>query len=203
MSSATVRSLFRWLVIGIDKTVAGRVPRANVRVDSRARTDRASPTRMSIFEPASPQWTSRALSVLRVVAALILLQHGTQKMFGFPAAAGMPQQPFVLASQQGVAAVLELFGGTALVLGLLTRPIAFLISGEMAFAYFLAHAPRDFWPIVNRGEVPVLLCFVFLYVAFAGAGAWSLDALLARSRDTTSERPAHGPRRYQGAKRAA
>jgi len=82
-------------------------------------------------------------------------------------------------------------------------PVAFLLSGEMAFAYFLKHAPRDFWPIVNRGEVPVLLCFVFLYFAFAGGGAWSLDALLGRSHVSREPRPAHGPPRDHGAKRAA
>lgn len=135
---------------------------------------------MSIFESASPTWTGRALSVLRIFAALILLQHGTQKMFGFPAVAGAPQQPFVLASLNGVAGILEVFGGIALVLGLLTRPIAFLLSGEMAVAYFLRHAPRDFWPIVNRGEVAALLCFVFLYFSFAGGGQWSVDAILTR-----------------------
>jgi putative oxidoreductase len=136
---------------------------------------------MSILEPSSPTWTSRALSVLRVFAALILLQHGTQKMFGFPAVAGTPPQPFVLASLNGVAGVLEVCGGIALVLGLLTRPIAFLLSGEMAVAYFLRHAPRDFWPIANRGEIAALLCFVFLYFAFAGGGQWSVDAIVARS----------------------
>ena len=158
---------------------------------------------MSIFEPASSQWTGRALSVLRIFAALILLQHGTQKMFGFPAVAGTPQQPFVLASLNGVAGVLEVWGGIALLLGLLTRPIAFLLSGEMAFAYFLKHAPRDFWPIVNRGEVPVLLCFVFLYFAFTGGGAWSLDAALRRSHASREPRPAHGPPGDHGEKRAA
>lgn len=87
----------------------------------------------------------------------------------------------MLASLNGIAGILEVFGGFALVLGLLTRPIAFLLSGEMAVAYFLRHAPRDFWPIMNRGEVPVLLSFVFLYLAFAGGGRWSIDALLARA----------------------
>jgi putative oxidoreductase len=187
----------------IVKEAAGCVPRANAFVDFEARTDRASAHRMPIFEPASPRWASRALSVLRVFAALILLQHGTQKMFGFPVVAGTPPQPFVLASLNGVAGVLEVCGGIALLLGMLTRPIAFLLSGEMAFAYFLKHAPRDFWPIVNRGEVPVLLCFVFLYFAFAGGGAWSLDAVLGRSRALREPRPAHGPPRDHGAKRAA
>ena len=124
-------------------------------------------------------------------------------MFGFPAVAGTPPQPYVLASLNGVAGILEVFGGMALVLGLLTRPVAFLLSGEMAFAYFLKHAPRDFWPVVNRGEVPVLLCFVFLYLAFAGGGAWSLDAVLGRSRLSRESRATHGRPRDHGEKRAA
>jgi putative oxidoreductase len=135
--------------------------------------------------------------VVRIVAALILLQHGTQKLFGFPAVAGTPHEPFVLASLNGVAGILEVFGGFALVLGLLTRPIAFLLSGEMAVAYFLRHAPRDFWPIVNRGEVPVLLSFVFLYLAFAGGGRWSIDALLARSTRGRAEENQMSERRVR------
>jgi putative oxidoreductase len=157
---------------------------------------------MSIFEPSSSAWSNRVLSVLRIVAALILLQHGTQKIFGFPAVPGMPQVPFVLGSLNGVAGVLECVGGVALLLGLLTRPVAFLLSGEMAVAYFLRHAPRDFWPIVNRGEVPALLSFVFLYFAFAGGGRWSLDALLGRAKaPAAAGQPAAA--RDQGAKRAA
>ena len=140
------------------------------------------------------------LSLLRVVAALMLLQHGLQKVFGFPVVAGMPQTPYVLGSLNGVAGILELGGGTALALGLFTRPIAFLLSGEMAVAYFLRHAPRDFWPIVNRGELAALLCFVFLYLVFAGGGQWSLDAALRRRRPTARTT---SPRRDQGAKRAA
>jgi putative oxidoreductase len=156
---------------------------------------------MSIFDAASMKWSSRALSVLRVVAALILVQHGTQKLFGFPAVEGMAQTPFVLASLNGVAGILETFGGIALVLGLFTRPIAFLLSGEMAFAYFMRHAPRDFWPIVNRGELAALLSFVFLYFSVAGGGRWSLDTLLGRSGAESV--PATPEVRRQGAKRAA
>jgi putative oxidoreductase len=140
------------------------------------------------------------LSVLRVMAALILLQHGTQKIFGFPAIPGMPQMPFVLGSLNGVAGILETFGGIALLLGLLTRPVAFLLSGEMAVAYFHVHAPQGFWPIANRGELAALLCFVFLYFVFAGGGRWSLDALL--QRPTAVPEPASNAR-DQGAKRAA
>jgi len=124
--------------------------------------------------PLPPSWSPRLLSVLRIMAALILMAHGTQKLFGFPASE--PQPPVPLVSLFGLAGVIETFGGLLLLLGLFTRPIAFVVAGEMATAYFMAHAPRGFWPILNRGEVPVLLCFIFLYLASAGAGVWSLDA---------------------------
>ena len=119
---------------------------------------------------------ARMLSVLRVFAAGIYLQHGTQKMFGFPPSE-MGRMPFVLGSLNGVAGVIEVVGGSMLLIGFLTRPVAFVLSGEMAVAYMLKHAPHDFWPIVNHGEVPVLLSFLFLYFAFAGGGAWAVDAL--------------------------
>ena len=122
--------------------------------------------------PAS--WSARLLSLLRIVAAFLFMAHGTQKLFGWPATE--PQQTVELFSLPGLAGVLETFGGLLLLLGLFTRPVAFVLAGEMAFAYFMAHAPRGFWPILNRGEVPVLLCFLFLYLAAAGGGAWSLDA---------------------------
>lgn len=108
-------------------------------------------------------------------AALIFMQHGSQKLFGLPAGGG-PPAPLVLLSLTGVAGVLEFFGGMLLLLGLFTRPVAFLLSGEMAVAYFRMHAPQALLPIVNHGELPVVLCFVFLYFAFAGGGSWSVDA---------------------------
>jgi putative oxidoreductase len=108
------------------------------------------------------------------------MAHGTQKLFGWPA--DEPQQTVDLMSQAGLAGILETFGGLLLLLGLLTRPVAFILAGEMAVAYFMAHAPRGFWPIVNRGELPVLFCFLFLYLAAVGAGPWSMDATLARAR---------------------
>jgi putative oxidoreductase len=117
--------------------------------------------------------------VLRIVAAFLLIAHGTQKLFGFPAGAE-PQPPVELFSRLGGAGVLETFGGPLLLLGLFTRPVAFVLAGEMAFAYFIAHAPRNFWPLLNQGEPPVLLCFIFLYLAAAGGGVWALDRVLAR-----------------------
>ena len=120
-------------------------------------------------------WTPRLLSVLRIVAAFLFMAHGTQKWLAFP----VPRStPTVLWSLSGAAGLLELIGGALLLVGLFTRPVAFVLSGLMAFAYFIAHAPADFWPIVNRGELAVLYCFVFLYFAAAGGGPWSVDRLL-------------------------
>ena len=122
-------------------------------------------------------WTPRLLSVLRIVAGFLFMAHGTQKWLAFP----VPRaSPTVLWSLSGVAGLLELVGGFLLLLGLFTRPVAFVLSGLMAFAYFIAHAPQDFWPIVNRGELSVLYCFVFLYLAAAGGGPWSADRWLRR-----------------------
>ena len=122
-------------------------------------------------------WSPRLQSVLRIVAALLFMLHGTQKWLAFP----VPRaSPIMLWSLGGVAGLLELVGGFLLLLGLFTRPVAFLLSGLMAFAYFIAHAPRDFWPIVNGGELAALYCFVFFYLAAAGGGPWSLDRWLRR-----------------------
>lgn len=135
---------------------------------------------MNLLSPADVRWQQRALSVLRIVVAFLFVWHGTQKLFGYPPG----PQPFAgappILTQVWFAGVLETFGGALLVLGLLTRPAAFLLAGEMAVAYFQVHFPRGFLPIVNRGESPVLFCFVFLYLAFAGGGAWSVDAALAK-----------------------
>jgi putative oxidoreductase len=134
---------------------------------------------MSIFE--SSPWSDRMLSVLRVVAGAVFVTAGTMKLFNYPPspAAG---PPFGLTSQLGVGALLEVFGGLAIVLGLLTRPVAFVLAGEMAVAYFQFHFPRSFFPTVNGGIPAVLYCFLFLYMAFVGGGAWSIDAVIARSR---------------------
>ena len=119
-------------------------------------------------------------SVLRMVAALLFLQSGTMKLFGWPMA--MPEgQSFSLMSQMGVGAILEVVGGTLLLVGLFTRPVAFILSGEMAVAYFQFHFPNGFWPLVNQGQPAVLFCFIWLYFSAAGAGPWSLDAALRRS----------------------
>ena len=138
---------------------------------------------MNLFDPARERWTSLVLSILRVVAALILMQHGSQKLFHYPpSGAPGPVAPLVLMSQTGLAGILEFFGGMLLLLGLFTRPVAFILSGEMAVAYFQVHAPRAFLPIVNRGELAAILCFVFLYLAFAGGGSWSVDSVMRRVR---------------------
>jgi putative oxidoreductase len=117
-------------------------------------------------------WAPRVLSILRIVAALIFMEHGTQKLFGFPAS-DRPQPE--LFSLIGLAGVLEFFGGILLLLGLFTRPVAFILSGQMAVAYWMAHAPQSFFPVLNGGDAAILYCFVFLYLVFAGGGAWSLD----------------------------
>ena len=120
-------------------------------------------------------WSPRLLSVLRIVTAFIYLVHGTQKLFGIPPSArGTTVE---LASRMGAAGTIEVVGGVLILLGLLTRLAAFIGSGEMAAAYFLSHAPRGLLPIQNGGEVPVLLCFIFLYLAATGGGPFSLDAL--------------------------
>jgi putative oxidoreductase len=118
-------------------------------------------------------------SVLRIIAAFLFIQFGTMKLFGFPV--GMPPGNALHAfSQIWFAGVLETFGGALLLIGLFTRPLAFLMAGEMAVAYFQGHAPQGFWPIVNQGTPAVLFCFIWLYLSAAGAGPWSVDAMLAR-----------------------
>jgi putative oxidoreductase len=115
------------------------------------------------------RWRPYALSILRIVAALLFLQSGLEKLFSFPAA-GPPLSGLII-----VAALIETIGGLLLLFGLFTRWAALIASGEMAFAYFLAHAPKSFYPAVNGGNLAVLYCFVFLYLVFAGGGPWSVD----------------------------
>lgn len=126
------------------------------------------------------KWKSRApylLSVLRIVAALMFIQFGTMKLFAFPI--GMPPDGGTakLASEVGIGGILEVFGGVLMLLGLFTRPVAFVLSGEMAVAYFQFQFPQSFWTVVNMGTPTVLYCFLFLYFSAAGAGPWSLDAM--------------------------
>src|SRR4030095_15748959 len=123
-------------------------------------------------------------SVLRIVVAFLFVAHGSQKFFGFPAAearAGVP-----LMSLLGLASMIEMIGGTLMFFGLFTWPVAFVLAGEMAAAYFMSHAPRGFWPLVNRGEPAVLFCFTWLYLAAAGAGPWSLDARRSQKPSRTT-----------------
>jgi putative oxidoreductase len=119
------------------------------------------------------------LSALRIVAAFLFIAHGTQKLFAFPVAAA--REPASLTSMMGVAGMLEVGGGLLLLVGLFTRPVAFVLSGEMAFAYFLSHLPRGPWPILNGGELAALYCFTWLFFAAVGAGPWSLDAVMGRT----------------------
>ena len=122
--------------------------------------------------------TPYLLSVLRLVAAFIYIAHGTQKMFGVP---GHPfHAPLIAATTMGAAGVLETVGGSLLFLGLFTRPVAFVLSGQMAVAYFTQHFPGGPWPILNGGELAVLFCFLWLFFCVAGPGPWSLDALRKR-----------------------
>jgi putative oxidoreductase len=121
-------------------------------------------------------WAPRVLSVLRIVVGLVLLQYGLAKLFGWPAVRMFENLKWL--SLFGIAGMFELVGGTLLVLGLFIRPVAFILSGEMAAAYFIEHLPLSFFPILNEGDLAVSLCFTFLYLSFAGGGPWSLDAVL-------------------------
>lgn len=117
-------------------------------------------------------------AILRIVAGFLFFQHGLPKLFG-----GFGRDaPAELMSQMGLAGIIEVFGGAAIALGLLTSPIAFIASGEMAVAYFQAHLPRGFWPVQNGGELAALYCFVFLYFAARGSGKWSIDSIRTRGR---------------------
>jgi putative oxidoreductase len=127
-------------------------------------------------------WAPYLLSVLRIVAAFLFIQFGTAKVFGFPAPIMPGGGTAPVGSLAWFAGSLETYGGLLLLVGLFTRPLAFLLSGEMAFAYFIGHAPNGFWPVLNQGHPAVQFCFLFLYLSAAGAGPWSLDALRDRAR---------------------
>ncbi|MBD8686741.1 DoxX family protein [Rhizobium skierniewicense] len=126
---------------------------------------------MVFFERLS-RYQPYALAALRIITALLFIEHGTQKLFGFP----VSQMEGALPPMLLIAAILELVGGLLILVGLFTRPTAFVLSGLMAFAYFIAHAPKSIFPVLNGGDGAILFCFVFLYLVFAGAGALSVDA---------------------------
>lgn len=125
------------------------------------------------------RWQPQALALLRIIAALLFMEHGLAKLFHFPVpqpGVPSPLPPLLLA-----AAVIEVVGGTLVTLGLFTRLAAFVMAGEIAIGYFMVHAPKSFWPIVNQGEAAILYCFIFLFIAAAGPGAWSVDGARSRS----------------------
>lgn len=124
------------------------------------------------------KWTPYVLGVMRIIVGFLFLQHGSAKLLGVPHVAML--DGLQLMSLMGLAGVLELVGGTLILIGLFTRPVAFILSGQMAVAYFMAHAPNGFLPILNQGELAVLYSFVFLYLAFAGAGKLSLDSIYCK-----------------------
>ena len=130
------------------------------------------------LEASLDAWATTVLSLLRIMVGLLILQFGVQKILGFP-----PNPAYAnlqIYSLIGTAGMIELVGGTFLTLGLLTRPVAFILSGEMAFAYFIAHAPRAFMPSANGGTLAALFCFIFFYFVFAGPGPYSLDAMMKK-----------------------
>jgi putative oxidoreductase len=123
-------------------------------------------------------WSPRVLSILRIITALLFMEHGLMKLFHFPAP--QPGAPDPLPAILLAAAWIEVVGGGLIALGLFTRPAAFICSGQMAVAYFMAHAPQGFYPALNMGEAAVLYCFIFFYLVFAGPGPWSLDAIVRK-----------------------
>ena len=135
-------------------------------------------------------WSPQLLSVLRIITGFLFMAHGMQKWLGFPVP---PPSPVTLTSLSGAAGLLELVGGPLILIGLFTRPVAFVLSGLMAFAYFIAHARGGFWPLVNRGELAALYSFVFLYLAAAGGGPWSVDSWLRNARMGGSARSSPAP----------
>jgi putative oxidoreductase len=124
-------------------------------------------------------WTPRALSILRIVTGLLIIEHGMAKYLGFPAVPALANvQPL---SMPGIGGMFELIGGALLILGLFTQPVAFLLAGEMAVAYFMVHAPRSFYPLLNGGSLAIIYCFACLYLSTAGGGPWSVDATMKRT----------------------
>jgi len=130
------------------------------------------------FQDNVASYAPYALSILRIVAAILFFEHGTSRLYGWPSPLPAPE----LFSLHWFAGAIELVGGAILLIGIFSRTAAFIMSGEMAFAYFLSHAPHAIFPILNRGDSSILYCFVFLYIAVAGPGPWSLDAVIRRKR---------------------
>ena len=127
-------------------------------------------------------WAPQLLSTLRIIAAFLFTQYGTAKLLAFPGAVMPGGGTASLTSLAGIAGLLEMVGGGLLLIGLFTRPVAFILSGEMAVAYFKGHAPHGFWPFLNQGSPAIFFCFLWLYVSAAGPGPWSLDALRRAAR---------------------
>jgi putative oxidoreductase len=138
-----------------------------------------------LSDTALARFSPRILAVLRIMTALLTIEHGTQKYFAFPPSEYFPEAPAVF-SLMGVAGLIELVGGILVLIGLFTRPAAFVLSGFMAAAYFIGHAPQGFFPVNNFGDAAVLYCFIYLYLIFAGPGAWSIYAMRAGSRAQTA-----------------
>jgi putative oxidoreductase len=124
-------------------------------------------------------WAPRALSVLRIITGLMIIEHGMAKLLGWPVVAAFAQ--LKLFSLLGLAGTIELVGGALLIIGLFTQPVAFIISGEMAVAYFMVHAPRSFFPLINGGSLAIIYCFACLYLSTAGGGPWSVDATMKKA----------------------
>lgn len=136
------------------------------------------------------RWAAEALSLLRIVAALLFIQHATAKLFGFP------PSPIAFPPTMSlfwIAGVIETIGGLLLLFGLFSRPIAFILSGEMAVAYWMIHAPQSTFPLINKGEPAILFCFIFLLVAAAGPGSWSIDEARKRRREVVVTEDAGEP----------
>jgi putative oxidoreductase len=144
-------------------------------------------TSTSRAESSRLVWADRMLGVFRIVAGLIFISSGTMKVFNYPPNPMPNMPPFHPLTQMGIGAMLEMVGGLLIMIGLFTRPVAFVLAGVMAVAYFQFHAPQSFFPTVNGGIPAILYCFFFLYLMFAGAGAWSLDALLGRLPKASGE----------------
>ncbi|MGC4081998.1 MAG: DoxX family protein [Vicinamibacterales bacterium] len=137
---------------------------------------------MNLLNPARSPYADRVLAFVRIVAGVVFVSVGSMKVFGFPPS----PMPIPLWSQMGIGGLMEVIGGLLIVVGLFTRPTAFILSGEMAVAYFQFHAPQSIYPTSNNGMPAILYCLLYFYLVFAGPGAWSVDGLLARRRDSAT-----------------